>query len=64
VAQGAEELEVLDAVVGAVAVLVLELQCHRLVHPRDDAVLRLEVHVFALVALVRPLQVVDETVLE
>jgi len=64
VAQRAQELEVLDSVVCAIPVLVLELQRDGLVHPRDDAVALDEVHVLALVALVRPVQVVDETVLE
>jgi len=64
VAERAEELEVLDAIVCAFAVLVLELERDGLVHPHDDAVLRFEMHVLALVALVRPLEVVDEAVLE
>jgi len=38
VAQGTEKLEVLNAIVCAIPVLVLELERHRLVHPRDDSV--------------------------
>jgi len=64
VAECTEQLEVLDAVVLAIAVLVLELERDGLVHPHDDPVLCCEVYVFALVALVRPLQVVDQAVLE
>ena len=64
VAEGAEELEVLDAVVGAVAVLVLELERYGVVHPQDDPVAFREVHILALVALVRPLEVMYEAMLQ
>ena len=63
-AQRAQELEVLDSVVCAIPVLVLELQRDGLVHPRDHPVALCEVHVLALAALVRPVQVVDEAVFQ
>jgi hypothetical protein len=64
VAEGAEQLEVLDPIVCAVPVLVLELERHGLVHPRDHPVALCEVDVLALVALVGPLQVVHEAMLQ
>ena len=64
VAECAEQLEVLDAVVCAVAVLVLELERDGFAHPHDDPVLCCEMYVLALVALIWPLQVVNEAVLE
>jgi len=64
VAQRTEKLEVLNAIVCAVPVLVLELERHRLVHPHDDPVAFREVHILALVALVRPLEVMHEAMLQ
>ena len=64
VAEGAEQLEILDAVVCAVPILVLELKRDGLAHPQDDPVALREVDVFTLVALIRPVQVVYESVLE
>jgi len=64
VAQRAEQLEVLDAIVCPVPVLVLELERYGVVHPQDDPVAFREVHILALIALVRPLEVMYEAMLQ
>jgi hypothetical protein len=60
VAQGTEQIEIFDAVVGVVAVAVLELEGHGLVQPKRQSVPGLEHNVAARVARIRPAQVAQQ----